>query len=70
MGLTMMERPPRTPTPPTPPTPIRVWRCTNCHTPIGQIVNGILHERHGDKSNFPVVRRCRECQKVNRLLAA
>jgi len=66
-GGTTMARPT---TPQPAPGPARTWRCLHCGKVLGQIANGVLHERECDKSGFPVVRRCGGCGKRNVKFAA
>ncbi len=53
-----------------PPTSIRAWRCIHCGYVLGHIANGIFHEDDGDKSGFPIVRRCPDCHRRNVKLVA
>ncbi len=63
--VAMAEKPAQTP------TPIRaLFRCVHCGWVLGQIANGVFHEDRGDKSGFPIVRRCVRCGKRNVKLAA
>lgn len=41
------------------------FRCPRCGRYLGRVVNGVLHEPNGDRSQLPCIRHCPRCKRRN-----